>query len=56
MTRKEVHDIMENELRCVQRAETHCCDRECEKCDLLMNTDDIIKAYGYVIRMLEDPA
>ena len=54
MTCEEVHNIMENELRCVQRASTCCCNRECDKCDLLMDTDKIISAYGYVIRMLEN--
>lgn len=38
-------EILENELRCVQRASTKRCDRECENCDLLMDTDDIAKAY-----------
>ena len=53
--RSRVHEIMENELRCVQRASNYCCNRECEKCDLLMDTDEIINAYGYVILMLEKP-
>lgn len=54
MDNQEVHAIMENELRCVQTASTNCCDRDCAKCPLVMDTDKIIKAYGIVIRMLED--
>lgn len=53
MSKKEVHDIMENELRCVQTASTNRCDRDCGKCPLVMPTDQIVEAYGYVIRMLE---
>ena len=53
MTKERVHDIMENELRCVQRAGTNRCDRKCEDCDLLMDTDEIVEAYGMVIKMLE---
>ena len=56
ISKGRTHDIMENELRCVQRASNHLCDRECDKCDLLEDTDEIIKAYGYVIRTLELPS
>lgn len=47
---------MENELRCVQTASCGGCDRECGECSLLMDDKEIIKAYGYVIRMLELPS
>ena len=53
ITIKEVHDIMENELRCVQRASVNGCDRECDKCDLLMDADKIVKAYCRVLSMIE---
>ncbi len=49
----KTHEIMENELRCVQRASVNACDRDCKHCDLLMDTDEIIQAYGMVITMLE---
>ena len=54
MTIREVHDLMENELRCVQRASVNGCDRECDTCPLVRDTDDIVAAYGYVIKMLEN--
>lgn len=55
ISKSRTHDIMENELRCVQRASCGGCDRECGECPLLMDDKEIIKAYGYVIRMLELP-
>ena len=51
MTRKQVHDLMENELRCVQRG--NYCDRECAKCPLVKDDKELIEAYGYVIKELE---
>ena len=51
MTRKQVHDLMENELRCVQRG--NYCDRDCAKCPLVKDDKELIEAYGYVIKALE---
>lgn len=53
MTIQKVHDLMENELRCIQWASTNRCDRECGKCPLVREDKDLIEAYGYVIKMLE---
>ena len=53
MTNQEAIRLMENELRCVQRANANCCDRNCAACDLLEEADDIIKAYGMAIKALE---
>lgn len=53
MTIQHIHDIMENELQCVQRNELKECDRDCGKCDLLMDTDEIIQAYNDVLKILE---
>ena len=50
----KTHEIMENELRCVQRASVNACDRDCKHCDLLMDTGEIIQAYGKVIQLLEN--
>lgn len=50
----KTHEIMENELRCVQRASVNACDRDCGHCDLLMDTGEIIQAYGKVIQLLGD--
>ena len=52
MERVETQHIMETELKCVQRAATNACDRNCGECDLLMDTDKIIQAYSYVITLL----
>ena len=51
MTRKQVHDLMENELRCVQRG--NYCDRDCAKCPLVKDDKELIEAYSYVIKALE---
>ena len=53
MTREEVHDLMENELRCVQWASTNRCDRDCAKCPLVKDDEELVQAYGYVIKALE---
>ena len=51
MTREQVHDLIENELRCVQRG--NYCDRDCAKCPLVKDDKELIEAYGYVIKALE---
>ena len=51
MTREQVHDIMEDVLRCVQRG--NYCDRDCAKCPLVKDDKELIEAYGYVIKALE---
>ena len=51
MTREQAHDLMENELRCVQRG--NYCDRDCAKCPLVKDDKELIEAYGYVIKALE---
>ena len=50
----KAHEIMENELRCVQRASVNACDRDCGHCDLLIDTSEIVQAYGMVIKILEE--
>ena len=53
MTTYKAKEIMENELRCVQTASINRCDRNCGICPLLRDTDEIIKAYSFVIKLLE---
>ena len=53
MTNKQAAELMENELRCVQRASSNRCDRDCARCDLLKPTEDIVTAYGSAIKALE---
>lgn len=50
MTAKE---IIENEWECVRRADDGECDRECEKCDLVMPTIDILVAYDIACDALD---
>lgn len=43
--------VLKNELECVKRMKK--CDRRCEDCDLLMDVDEIIRVYTFLIRDLE---
>lgn len=51
MTHELATRIMENEYSCVIRA-SNGCDRKCEKCDLLLPTDQVMDAYEYVLECL----
>ena len=48
MTYGEASKIIETEIECVQRD----CDRKCEKCDLVMKTDEIVEAYKIAIQAI----
>lgn len=50
MTLPEVIKVIETERECVARQQ---CDRDCGKCDLVMETEDILAAYEYVLDMLK---
>ena len=50
MTLNEVIKVIETERECVARQQ---CDRDCGKCDLVMETEDILAAYEYVLDMLK---
>lgn len=54
MELNRVHDLMENEVRCINRADKGICDRDCRKCELVKDTEELLTAYGVVIKMLED--
>lgn len=46
--------ILEVERECVQRNETHhMCNRDCDKCDLVLPTSDVLQAYYKAIICLE---
>ena len=47
MTDKQV---IETELECVKRQQ---CDRDCAKCDLVMDSGRIVRAYEHAIMLLE---
>ena len=51
MTINEVIALMENEKACIIKADT--CDRDCAKCELLRNTEDLLSAYDLVIKTLK---
>lgn len=42
--------LIKNEKRCVERAST--CDRDCAKCDLLRDTDEILEAYDIALNAM----
>lgn len=42
---------MKNELECVKRADE--CDRHCEDCPLVMDAEDVIEVYEWIIKGLE---
>lgn len=53
LTLDDVIDILQNEQECVKRAAADKCNRKCEKCDLLRDTDNILKAYEIAIKNLK---
>lgn len=52
MTIKKAIKILRNEVDCVKRAST--CDRNCGKCDLVLEEDEILAAYGLAIAALKE--
>lgn len=43
--------IMRNELECIKEADK--CDRHCEDCPLVMEAEDIIECYEWIIDRFE---
>lgn len=43
--------VMRNERECITRQE---CDRDCGKCDLVMDSETILAVYDAIIERLED--
>lgn len=52
MTSARAIEIIENEIACVRRA-SNGCSRQCDVCDLLMDTDEILLAYAEAINSIE---
>lgn len=50
-----VEEVIENELKCVQR---DCCrlENECAKCDLVLPKEEIINAYNNALRLEKENA
>lgn len=51
MTNIKAINILENEIKCVERA-NHC-NRDCINCDLVLKDSEIINAYEKAIRSLK---
>ena len=52
MNKKEIIEILENEINCVTAAEY--CTRECNKCSLVKKPEDIICALTVAINTLKN--
>lgn len=50
----EIIDIIENEKKCVLRADAKECNRDCLHCDLLRNSNDIIQSYDFILDVLRN--
>lgn len=53
MTNKEISGVIKFEKACVMRQEGNGCDRKCERCVLLLPTEDVIEAYNKAIEVFE---
>ncbi len=50
LTPEEVLHILKTERACVNRASSKFpCSRQCDRCDLLLDSDDIMNAYSWAI-------
>lgn len=54
LTPEEVLHILRTERTCVSRASSKFpCSRQCDRCDLLLDADDIINAYSWAIGYID---
>ena len=53
MSKEWIINVLLNEKRCVETAEKGC-GRDCSKCYLVMNSEDIIKAYDEAIKIIKE--
>lgn len=56
MTNKRAIELLKIERECVNRNNQPFgmnCNRECGKCDLLQNTDELIEMYNFVIDTMD---
>lgn len=54
MTLEKLINLMQIERECITRNEHHNCNRDCENCNLVQNTDTLIKAYDKTIAILTE--
>ena len=54
MTIEQAIKLMQVEVACIERASNidHPCTRECENCDLLQKSADLLAAYGMAVDAL----
>ena len=50
MNKERTKELLETELKCISRADT--CNRDCGKCDLVQDTDELKVMYKWVIKRL----
>ena len=58
MNISRVIDILKTEKECVERAGTgtpnKSCERNCADCDLLLDDEEILQAYTFTIKCMEN--
>ena len=52
MTIECVIDLLKTERECVRRASNDICDRQCEKCVLVQDSEDLLTMYDIAIALL----
>lgn len=50
---EKIIKILRTEEFCVKIANADICDRKCEECPLVMNSEDIIEAYEKTVEILK---
>lgn len=50
MNNKRALELLEIERECIRRS--YECDRKCEKCPLIQESDELLEMYTYVISKL----
>lgn len=57
MDKIRIIELLENEVKCIKRQDTAECQRDelgCQGCDLLVETDEILKAYDLAIDIVKN--
>lgn len=52
MNNTKIINILENELKCIKRA--NYCNRECTNCELVLEDTELIEAYVNAIRIIRN--
>lgn len=53
MNKQRVIELLRIEKNCIKRNELNRCDRECQKCDLLQDSGELISMYDFVLAEME---